>query len=324
MKKILITSAIAIMLIAGYLVGQLQYSEVGTTSGTKSLSSGGVSTDSLSPKSGEKSKVDDYQSKTVYSESKTGSSQDMVIDDPSSIVPETIPSVGNPKGNQIIKSGTIEITIKRGSVNKQYEKVVKLLPEGSYIEASESSKRVSTITVRIPSEKLDDTLVTLHKLGTLVSESVNSVDRTYDGIDYDARLKIMREREVVLNDLLKNAKTAYDTANIQEQIFNLRGQIESLQGQKDVLEEQVALSTLTITLTEDGVKKEKPEGKTMIGKAWTTSANALLTSFGGIMIVSTAILPFLLLGIVIFYIVRLVLRKKNKSETLENDQKFEE
>lgn len=317
MKKIFVAATISILLIAGFFVGQVKFSELDST-GRKSSSNRGFNYSD----SNVGGQLDYSTNNKSYPE--TGASANDVLTSDVIAPPSTTTPVGNPKGNKIIKTGTIEITVDRNSVNKKYEEVSKLLPDGSYVEASQSTRRTSTITVRIPSEKLDETLVSLHKVGKLVAESVNSVDRTYDGIDYDARLKIMREREAVLNDLLKKSATANDAANIQEQIFTLRQQIESLQGQKDVLNEQVALSTLTITLTEDGVKKAKPEGQTMIGKAWTTSANALLTSLGGIMIVFTALLPFLVVGLIGFYVARALINKSKKDKASKESESVKE
>lgn len=317
MKKTLLITALSILVVAGYFVGQATLNQAIGSSGKKSSS-------------------ENYSGSGLYSNSASGSSSysdeigtDKAMDYPASTgvidnsvgnPVDTLPPVGNPKGDKLVKSGTVEITIDRNSVSDKYDDVVSLIPEGGYVEGSRSKTHTSTLTVRIPSEKLDETLVALRKLGTVTNEEVNSLDRSWDAIDYDARLKIMREREVVLNDLLKKATTVTETANIQEQIFALRTQIESLQGEKDLLDNQVALSTLTITLTEKGVKKDSPEDQTMLGKAWTKSANALLTSFGGILIVFTAILPFLIVGLAIYFAVRTVIKKSKKKDSKESKE----
>ncbi len=321
MKKIFITSALTILLIAGYIVGQAQFaddkpvSSGGKPYGVQGSISGGRSDTGLSGERDSITSVDPNYATDGSTVSKGTSSTVKCVKAP---CPTDLgyPVVGDPKGTAIIKSGTVEITVARDSLNKTKNKLSSLIPEGGYVESSYSSKRTSTITVRIPAAQLDDTLESLRKLGSVTSESIDSYDRSYDAIDYDARLKIMREREAVLMDQLSKA-TPSNADVIQEKIFNLRSDIESLQGQRDLLTNQVALSTLTVTLTEKGTKTDNPGEKSMLGKAWTTSADALLSSTGGIMIVFTAVLPFLLIGLLLVQIVRAVVRKNKNAKTSE-------
>lgn len=300
MKKILIASALAVLIVAGYVVGQLQFADAES-----------VSVDKAMPYANTREGSPAYSgSPSTQTISKTESLAETDIADPC-IGTETcgVTPIGDPKGTKIVKSGSVEIKIDRNSVNDNYDKVVTLISDGGYVESSSSTRRVSTLTVRIPSDKLDSTLKELRKLGTITSESITSFDRSFEAVDYDARLKVLREREVVLNNQLKNA-AASETAYIQEQIFNLHGQIESLVGQKNLLDSQVAMSTLTITLTEKGVKTEDPGEKSMLGKAWTTAVESLLTTAGGLLIVVAALLPLLILGGLVVVIIRTALSKK--------------
>lgn len=321
MKKILISLTLALLLVTGYFVGEAQFSSSGTdiASYDPAVGSQLYDTKTQSGRIARKS----ADSNLTYSSSAmaTNNLQEKKIDSSGSADVIAEPGVqcqaidcmpigiGDPKGTKIVKSGSIEVSIKKGSVGSKYDDVVELIPNGGYIESSESTPTSSTLMIRIPADKLDSTLVALRKLGNVKSESIGSTDHTWQSVDYDARLKIMREREAVLNELLKKAASASETASIQEQIFALRTDIETLQGQKDVLESQVALSTLTVTLTEKGAKAATPEKRSMIAKAWETSAGALLTSVGGIMIVFTSLFPFMVLAAVLFFAGRRYLKR---------------
>lgn len=330
MKKTLLIISVCFVLIAGYIVGQLQDQNSGRKSSaqynnTAVQNNGDVSSPSLRSRVFDSltGKDSGSQGGSLSLEEEGGCTyEECMVIKPAIVNPEPNqdPVIGNPKGSKIIKSGTVEITIKRGSVTEKYDDIVSLIPQGGYIEASESTRRTSTLTVRIPSEKLDETLVALRKLGTITKESIGSVDRTYDSIDYDARLKIMREREVVLNDLLKKATTAGETANIQAQIFQLRGEIESTQGLKSVLDEQVALSTLQVTISEDGVKKTDDKKESILGKSWTISVGAMLTSLSGIMIVFTSILPLLVVAAFGIYLLRRLRKNSNEPKQAGKDK----
>ncbi|MFN8015689.1 MAG: DUF4349 domain-containing protein [Acidimicrobiia bacterium] len=307
MKKTLIALSISVLLIAGYFVGQAQFNG-GVDNKSQSSYDLLANADTADGQSGSSSLSIKGSEGKVSPSSPDVSLVECVkapCDEPTS-------SIGNPKGNKIVKTGTVDIRIPRNSVTKKYDQIVSLIPEGGYVEASSSSLRTSTITVRIPSEKLDVTLKNLRKVGKVTNESVNSLDRTFDAIDYDARLKIMRERETVLIDLLKKANSVSETSTIQEQIFSLRQDIEVLQGQKDLLDNQVALSTLTITIAEKGVKaKSSDKSESILSKAWTTSVGALLSTIGGILIVVSALFPFILLGLIVFFIIKKSRKKSN-------------
>lgn len=239
------------------------------------------------------------------------------------VLPILDPSVGNPLGTKIIKTGTVEITIDRNSVTKKYDAVVALIPEGGYIEASESASRESTVVVRIPADKLDETLVALRKLGTITKESITSQDRTYDAIDYDARLSVLTEQETALREQIKNEKDSYEIQYLQDRLFSVRTQIETLNGQKNLLNDQVALSTLTISLTEKGVKQEEPGEKTVLGRAWTNAAGSLLLVIGGMLVVSAAIFPFLVVVIVAAGFLRVIVRRRSRQSS-ENEALVEQ
>lgn len=177
------------------------------------------------------------------------------------------------------------------------------------------------MTLRIPTEKLDSVLAQLRKIGTVTSEKVGSVDHSYEAIDMDARLSILNQRKDVLVESLKKAQPS-ETANIQEQIFSVQTDIETLTGQQKLLNDQVALSTLKVTLSEKGSKAINAGSETMIHKAWTKASNSLLTSFGGILIVLAALAPFIILGLLLFPLLRPLVRSykaRRVSKTVEKE-----
>lgn len=303
MLKKSIFAGLAILLIAGFVVGTFFVQE---SNGTKSESKyrsggGGMLSNSLDVEPGQASPDADEK---FGSQPAVDPQIDCIEQDCSAYSGpgKPDPVVGNPKGNKIVKTGTVEITISRGTLDKKFQNLVSSIPDGGYVEASESSKKTSTVTLRIPTEKLDSTLAKLRKLGSVKSESVSSLDRTFESIDNEARLKVMREREAVLNELMKKATTSFDARDLQNQIFDLRIQIESLQGQQDMLNDQVSLSTLTVTLTEKGFEKEDKNDRPILVKSWETSAGVFLNTISGILIVLTAIFPILVIVLGVYFL----------------------
>lgn len=290
------------VVISGYFVGNIIVSQENNTDKTCCAPNPNRSSGDSVGSSELRSEIDD----------RTMSSPGVADTEPA---PKVI-SPKNPKGTKVIKTGTLDVTVKRGSLSESIDDVVALLPDSGYVESSSRSTREATVTVRIPTEKLDSTLVALRKIGDVTGESLDSDDRSFEYVDLQARLTIMQEREVVLRDLLRQSKTVSDSQNIENQLFFLREQIESTLGQINLLNDQVSLSTLTIELTEKGVKKDTPKDQTMIGKAWDQSAKSLLTTFGGIMIVISALLPLIVVVALVYIPIRVSLKRKKGSTTV--------
>lgn len=310
MKKIIISAAIAVMLIGGYVVGQ---SQLTTSSATKS----NANADYVDTRSGSSGYGDvQTNSESVGSSTNSGavdynrSVEDKVMSAPGSV------DVGDPLSKYIVKTGTIDITIDRNSLTEKYDKLVSIISkDGGYIEQDSSTQHSSTITVRIPSDKLDANLVTMRELGTVTARSLASQDQSYSVKDYETRKSILIQRKDVLVAALAKA-TAQETLNIQDQIFDVQGQIEEITAQQELLNEQISLATITVSLTEKGEKSaaEETDTKSLLGKSWEKASKSLLTSLGGIVIVIGTTFPFILLAIVVLITFKVVRKKKTTTK----------
>lgn len=318
MKKILISAAIVLVLITGFAVGQNQLKD---EPDLVTARSGGVSSnyseysDTASDSSGKAYKSSDskaVKSDVAYPECDALSDCGVTTEP----YPDPDPT-GNPLSKFIIKSGTVTITISKDSLTKKYDTLVNMVKDdGGYIERDTSSEHSSTVTVRIPADKLDGALVNLRKLGKVKRQSISSNDQAFTVQDNEARLKVLQQRKDVLSASLAKAN-ANDTQYIQEQIFQVQTQIETLTGQQALVKDQIAMSTLTITMNEKGSKAvvDEVEKQSLIAKSWEKSSKSFLTSVGGILIVIAATFPFLIVGLILVVSVRRAIRnKKNKTE----------
>src|SRR5262249_34354091 len=80
------------------------------------------------------------------------------------------------------------------------------------------------------------------------SERIDSEDVTDEVVDVDARLRVQTRLEEQLLELLKTATTVEAALNVHKELANVRTEIERLQGRKELLEREVALSTIRLTL----------------------------------------------------------------------------
>lgn len=110
------------------------------------------------------------------------------------------------------------------------------------------------LTIRVPADRFDSLLnfiVTHGNIKELDNKSTQIKDVTEEFVDIQARIKIKKESEQKLTDLLKQAKNLSETLEIQKQLTDLRADIESIEGRLKYLTDQVNYSTIRISFYEN-------------------------------------------------------------------------
>jgi hypothetical protein len=108
------------------------------------------------------------------------------------------------------------------------------------------------ITLRIPSEKLDDALSFLRSLSVkVVSENLLGEDVTDQFVDNEARLAILAENSNRFQEIMKKAEKIQDILQVQQEIFNIQAQMDSIKGQQNYLAKTAQMAKLTAYLSTD-------------------------------------------------------------------------
>lgn len=114
----------------------------------------------------------------------------------------------------------------------------------NYVEVPEAQ-----VTIRVPSEKLEDALDQIKKdVVEVQTETVSGQDVTAEYVDLKSRLKNLEAAEAQLDEILKNATDTEDVVNIFNQLVYYREQIELVKGQIKYYEEAAALSAISIRI----------------------------------------------------------------------------
>jgi hypothetical protein len=124
----------------------------------------------------------------------------------------------------------------------------------------ESEQLRATITLRIPAQRLDDTLAAARKLARRVeSENVDANDVTQEYVDLDSQVRNLEatetEMRALMTDVRARMKKADDILEIYQHLTELRGQIEQAKGRMRYLSQLSALATIKIDLVPDAVAK---------------------------------------------------------------------
>lgn len=155
----------------------------------------------------------------------------------------------------VIKESNLSLLIedvrKTGDQIIQYTKTIGgYMVFTSYERPSESP--FATITVRVPTHKLDEALAYFRSLAIKVtSESLVGSDVTEEYTDIEARLATLRTTKAKFEEILEKATNVQDILTVQREIINLQQQIDSLIGQKQAIEQNAKLTKITLYLSTD-------------------------------------------------------------------------
>jgi Domain of unknown function (DUF4349) len=155
--------------------------------------------------------------------------------------------------NQIVKTGQLDLEVTDlDSAVSQAQSTIEGLG-GSVDQSSRSgtdSDATASITFRVPVARWDDALTALRKIGSKVlSEQTSANDVTSQVIDLDARIDNLKTTETALQSIMARASAVPDVIAVENQLSDTQGQIEELTAQRDNLDNQAAMSTLTVSFT---------------------------------------------------------------------------
>jgi Domain of unknown function (DUF4349) len=163
---------------------------------------------------------------------------------------EAVNAVPAPDQALIVKTGSmvLDVTDLDAALLKAQAAVAAV---GGYVSGSDRSgqgdQQVASVTYRIPAADWDRALDGVRSVGTRVEkEQTGAVEVTGQVMDLGARISNLRVTEAALQAIMAKATKIPDVLDVQQQLTNVQGQIEQLTTEKQHLEQQAALSTLTV------------------------------------------------------------------------------
>ncbi len=157
---------------------------------------------------------------------------------------------------RIVKSASLDLRAQSldWTVGKIQE-VVKNV--GGYVENANVAQplagvKTAWLSVRVPADRLDVTIDESKKAASsVVSENMNASDVTDQDVDIAARLNAKRAEEAALVSLLDRAAKVSDVIEVTERLTMVRSEIERLQAEQRSLAGQVAMASVSMSITED-------------------------------------------------------------------------
>jgi hypothetical protein len=155
--------------------------------------------------------------------------------------------------SKIVRDGRIGIVVDDGAFGDSVGELTFIAERhgGFVLSSSTSNERSGTFVLRIPERQFDQARNDIRDLATRVRfEEVRGDDVTAEFIDFQARLRILQTRRELLFDLFQQADTTDEILRMSSQLDEVTLRIEEIQGQLRFLKDQVAESTLRVSIQE--------------------------------------------------------------------------
>ena len=169
------------------------------------------------------------------------------------------------------------------------------------------------LSIRMPTDNFEIFLSLLENGDVkLLYKNVSARDVTEEFIDVEARLKTKKEVEKRYVQLLSRANSIKDILEIEEKLRIIREEIEAKEGRLKYLKNQVAFSTIYLQVTQELEYKYEPVKEKNFWQRLWKSMDRGWKGFIAFLLFLVRIWPVIIIGLVTFYYIRRIRRKKRK------------
>lgn len=171
------------------------------------------------------------------------------------------------------------------------------------------------LTLRIPAAELTTMITAVEKLGEVREVQISRDDVTRHGRDLDARIVALEASTERLLELMAQADTSEALIAAEAALSERQGELEALRSERRYLSDQVAMSTLEVSI-QPIARAEFDRGGFIGGvfKGW----NSLISAASGLLVGIGAALPWLVvLGIPLAGTFWSVRRRRRQRRTAE-------
>ena len=221
--------------------------------------------------------------------------------------------------SKIIRDGSIVIEVPKGEFQTGFAAVTRIADNnGGFVLSSQTrGQRQGTLTLRIPAKRFDQAMLALNQVGLVQATSVNGKDVTAEFVDLNARLQNLVLQRAQLRALMAKATTIAETLTVQSHLQNVQLQIDQIQGQLNYIDNQVAESTIRVSLHEKNAPQAVQQTTTVknpsLGTAWDRAIQGFLNIIAAIVVGLGYLIPLGILALAVWLITLAVRRRRAAS-----------
>lgn len=229
---------------------------------------------------------------------------------------QAMDSAPNPSGAvtpQLITKVSMTLRVKGiqaafrdiGQVTRDYGGVI----VGQTLSYENTGDPHGSIEILTPQARLSDFLARIEHLGVPINEQRGSEDVSRQLVDSASTLRNLRAEEASLIKIMAQAHKIPDVLEVEKELARVRGEIERTDGELQAMKQQVAYSTVSLSLSEESVRQPM-EGQPgffasiagTAGRSVTLLYRTLLLIVNLLIGIGIYLLPLALLGWILYRI----------------------
>ncbi|WP_204140813.1 DUF4349 domain-containing protein [Halomicronema sp. CCY15110] len=190
---------------------------------------------------------------------------------------------------QLIKQATLQLEM--ADVDAAIASVSTILAQhqGDLLQLSDAGTvddqpRQVTLQLRVPQTNLEAALTALKQLGEVNHQAITAADVSDQLVDLQARVRNLRKSEESLLAIMERSGSIAEVLEVSRELSTIREAIERNDAQLQSLQNQVAYSTINLTLVSDqmAAPSTSPIGETL-SQTWDTASGAMQTMSVGLL-----------------------------------------
>ena len=233
-----------------------------------------------------------------------------------------------PMTPQVVRTGTIDLRLTRNTLNAVLTDIPMLATsDGGYIESSStsggtanSSPSSADLVIRVADADFTDAMTRLSALGRVTNEQIAGKDVTDQVAENSATIQVLQDQVNLLQSKLSQTNDIDTFLQIQNQLFPVVQQLQQLQAQQAVLQNSVALSTVTVHVSAPGAPvaaTPRPQPRSDAASvAWRYLRHNSLAVLDGLAVGGAWALPVLVVVAIVWLGGARVLRWRRRAATV--------
>jgi Domain of unknown function (DUF4349) len=217
--------------------------------------------------------------------------------------------------SKIVRDGRIGIVVADGGFGNAVGDLTFIAERhgGFILSSSTEHERSGTFVLRIPARRFDRAIGDVRDLGTIRFQEVSGEDVTAEFIDFQARLRILLARKALLLDLFQQADTTEEILQMGRQVDEVQLQIERIQGELRFIRDQVAESTLRVSIQERNAPEAAPAeavDNPDLSSSFDLAVQGFLRIVGAVIVGLGYLIPLTMIGALVWMAVWLLRRRR--------------
>jgi hypothetical protein len=197
--------------------------------------------------------------------------------------PSSVPTSSGAQPARVVATGTITMTVSPPRLQAVVTSMSAIArKDGGYVASAVVHTRASggvasaTVVLRVPEHQFTSLVAAVQHEGTTTSVATNSSDVTGEVVDYQSRIAAAEASRRQYLAILAKAGSISAILSVQSQINQIQSEIEQLQGARNVLVNEAAYSTLSVSINRSTTAHGPESG---IRHSWLLGVGGFVAAF---------------------------------------------